>query len=170
MEYEIKEVSYDNLDFRKLCVKLDEFQNVIVPERVELGFSTLKGLEKLQKILVMYDKDIPIASVALKPIKDGVTEVARVYTEEKYRGNGLAKILIEKIIQFAREQGYEKVILDTWKRSSSARRLYEKLGFTEIPMFDSDTLKNSFSIKNEDENKIRQVQELLVFMEKQLDK
>lgn len=164
MEYEIKEVSYHDLDFRKLCEKLDEFQNEIVPERVNLEVIALSGLEKLQKILVMYDKDIPIASVALKPISESVAEVARVYTDEKYRRNGLARILIDEIVQFAKEQGYEKLILDTWKRSSSARRLYEKLGFREILMDNKEELETLFSL-----GELKQIQELLVFMEKQLE-
>lgn len=166
MDFEIKEVSYENSDFRNLCIKLDKFQNNLVPQREVLGFTALDGLEKLQKILIVYDNDKAIASVALKPVDTNTAEVARVYTDEEYRGKGLAKILIKEIVEFAKKQGYKKIVLDTWKDSSSARNLYKKLGFIEIPMFDIDTLKNSFSI--DDEDKLKKIQELLVFMEKQI--
>lgn len=163
MNYEIKEVNYNNKDFRNLCMKLDEFQNVIVPQRIELGFTALDGLEKLEKVLLAYDNNKAIASVALKPVNITTAEIARVYTSEEYRGNGLAKILINKIVEFAKTQGYKKLVLDTWKDSTSARKLYEKLGFIEIPMFDISTLKNSFCV--EDEYKLKEIQKLLVFME-----
>lgn len=166
MDFEIKEVSYKNSDFRNLCIKLDKFQNNLVPQREVLGFTALDGLEKLQKILIVYDNDKAIASVALKPVDTNTAEVARVYTDEEYRGKGLAKILIKEIVEFAKKQGYKKIVLDTWKDSSSARNLYKKLGFIEIPMFDIDTLKNSFSI--DDEDKLKKIQELLVFMQKQI--
>ena len=43
---------------------------------------------------------------------------------------------MNEITEYAREKGYRKLILDTWKDSDSARGLYEKLNFVEIPMFD----------------------------------
>lgn len=166
MDYLIKEVSYNNLDFKNLCVKLDQFQNIIIPFRTELGLTALAGLEKLEKILVIYYNDNAIATAALKPVDKTTAEIARVYTDEKYRGKGLAKILIDKITEFAKESGYKKLVLDTWKDSISARKLYRKMGFEEVPMFDIRTLKNSFSTNDED--KLRKIQELLVFMEKDI--
>lgn len=167
MKYEIKEVNYDDLDFKNLCVKLDEFQNDIVPGRVNLGFTALDGLEKLQSVLLMYDNDRAIVSAALKPVNETTAEVARIYTDEEYRRKGLAELLINKITEIAKEKGYKKLILDTWKDSIAARKLYEKIGFIEIPMFDIETLKNSFAINDED--KLRKIQELLVTMEKSIE-
>ncbi|MCI8964888.1 MAG: GNAT family N-acetyltransferase [Clostridia bacterium] len=166
MEYLIKEVNYDDLDFKKLCVNLDKFQNEIIPWRTELEISALDGLEKLEKIILIYDCDNAIASAGLKPVNEITAEIARVYTDEKYRGKGLAKILINEIIEFAKESGYKKLVLDTWKDSVSARNLYRKMGFVEIPMFDIQTLKNSFSTN--DEEKLKKIQESLVFMQKDI--
>jgi len=166
MEYIIKEINYDNLDFKSLCLKLDEFQNDIVPERASLGFSSLAGLEKLQKILLMYDKDKAIATAALKAIDGTIGEIVRVYTDEEYRGKGLAKILINKIIEFAKELGYKKLILDVWEYNLSARAVYKKLGFVEIPIsnVNPEILKKSFSTAI-DENKLKKINGSIIFME-----
>ena len=164
MEYEIKEITCDNLDFKSLCIKLDEFQNNIIPQRIELGLSALDGLEKLKIIFIIYDKDRAIACAGLKPIDDTTAEISRVYTDDNYRGKGLAKMLINKIIEIAQNQGYKKLVLDTWKDSTSARNLYKHLGFVEVPTFDIETLKNSFATDNE--NILKEIQEKLVFMEK----
>lgn len=165
MEYEIKEVDYGNLDFKKLCIKLDEFQNKLVPERKRFGFNSLAGLEKLEIVLMIYDNDKPIASAALKPSNENIAEIARIFVEEKYRGKGLAKELISKIIEYAKAKGYKKLVLDTWKNSDAAISLYKKLGFLEKPRI-FETLKNESS--TEDEDKLTKLQELSVFMEKDI--
>lgn len=163
MEYVIKEVNYDNTDFQKLCQKLDDFQNVIFPERVNLPMSALDGLEKLEKIFVIYDGDFAIASGGLKPVNSDIAELSRMYTDDNYRGQGLAKILIKKIINYAKEKGYKKIILDTWQESLSARKLYTSLGFCERPPFDEKTFQNSFA--TQDETIQAKIQSKLVFME-----
>lgn len=163
MKYEIKEVSFEHEDFKKLCKGLDDFQNAIFPERVSLNMSALDGLQKLEKVLLMYDGDEVIASGALKPVNQDTAELARMYTSEAYRGQGLAKQIIKEIIAYAKKAGYKKIILDTWKDSTSARSLYSSLGFKERPPFDTKTFQNSFSTYDESiQNKI---QKKLVFME-----
>ncbi len=163
MNYTIKEVNYDNIDFHKLCQKLDDFQNKIIPERKELKMSALDGLNHIEKIFLMYDGNNVIASGGLKPVNNEIAELARMYTDDSYRGKGLAKIIIKKVLSYAKEKGYKKIILDTWKDSTSARKLYTSLGFKERPAFDQKTFQNSFSTNDTSiQNKI---QNKLVFME-----
>lgn len=159
----MKEVKYDNNDFQKLCQKLDDFQNEIFPERIELKMSALDGLNKIEKIFLIYDGNNVIASGGLKPVNNEIAELARMYTDDNYRGQGLAKMIIQNVINYAKEKGYKKIILDTWKDSASARKLYTSLGFIERPPFDAQTFQNSFSTyDNSIQNKI---QNKLVFME-----
>ena len=163
MNYEIKEVDFNNIDFKHLCEKLDDFQNDIFPERTSLKMSALDGLEKLEKILLMYSENNVIACGALKPVNESTAELARMYTDDNYRGQGLAKIIIKEILRYAKIKGYKKIILDTWKDSTSARNLYVSLGFRERPPFDAKTFQNSFSTYNESiQDKIKKK---LVFME-----
>lgn len=163
MKYEIREVKYDNIDFQNLCQKLDDFQNNIFPERVNLEMSALDGLEKIEKIFIIYDGNCAIASGGLKPVNSEIAELSRMYTDDNYRGQGLAKIIIKKIIDYAKEEGYKKIILDTWQDSISARKLYVSLGFKERPPFDEKTFQNSFS--TEDKTIQEKIQSKLVFME-----
>lgn len=163
MDYVIKNVNYDNKDFQELCKKLDDFQNEIFPERMKLKMSALDGLNKLEKIFIMYDGDCAIATGGLKPLNNEIAELARMYTNSNYRGQGLAKIIIKKIIEYAKEKGYRKLILDTWKDSISAKKLYISLGFKERPPFDEEAFQNSFS--THDKNIQEKIQNKLVFME-----
>lgn len=163
MKYIIKEVNYDDTDFEKLCCKLNKFQDEIIPWHTELGVSSLSGLEKLQKVLLMYDGDKVIASVVLKPIDETTAEIARVYTEEQYRGKGVAQVLVNKIIEFAKNFGYGKLVLDTWKKSVSARKLYSKMGFKEVPIFGIEVLEESCSTN--DKELLEKTLDALVYME-----
>ncbi len=166
MKYEIREIDFNNEDFRSLCKKLDDFQNNIFPERRFLNMSALDGLEKLEIILLMYDGEKAIACGGLKKVNETTAELARMYTDDSYRGQGLAKQIIKEVLSYGKKKGYKKIILDTWKDSASARLLYNSVGFRERPPFDAKTFKNSFSTY--DESIQSKIQDKLVFMELEL--
>lgn len=166
MNYEIRKVDLNNEDFRSLCKKLDDFQNDIFPERKFLNMSALDGLEKLEIIFLMYDGEKAIACGGLKRVNETTAELARMYTDDNYRGQGLAKQIIKEVLNYGKNSGYKKIILDTWKDSVSARHLYTSFGFKERPPFDTKTFKNSFSTY--DESIQCKIQDKLVFMELEL--
>lgn len=166
MDKKIEVVTCDNPDFIKLCSKLDDFQNEIFPERKNLDMSALYGLDKLEIIYMIYDGDKGVACGGLKPVNLESVELSRMYTEEEYRGLGLAKIIMEKIFEYAKLHGYKKIILDTWVKSESARKLYTSMGFRERGSFDSKKFKNSFSTYDDTIQGI--IEDKLVFMEKEI--
>jgi len=58
------------------------------------------------------------------------------------RGRGLARVLLEHLLQQARGLGYQRLSLETGVEPvfAAARGLYEKAGFTECPPFEGYTL------------------------------
>jgi GNAT superfamily N-acetyltransferase len=71
--------------------------------------------------------------IALRKLEDGVCEMKRLFVREGFRGLGLGRILIEKLIDEARRLGYEKMRLDTYPpKMGKAVKLYESYGFREI--------------------------------------
>ena len=52
--------------------------------------------------------------------------VVNVYTEPEWRGKGIARALMQTLMQWVREQGFDRVVLHA---SDAARGLYESLGF-----------------------------------------
>jgi GNAT superfamily N-acetyltransferase len=56
-------------------------------------------------------------------------EIKRMYVREKFRGRGIAAQLLEAVENFAREQGYERIYLDTANEMVAAARLYERNGY-----------------------------------------
>lgn len=73
--------------------------------------------------------------VALRPWHGTVCEMKRLYVRPEYRGARLGRVLSEEIIQRAAALGYTAMRLDTFRRLAEAVRLYESLGFREIPAY-----------------------------------
>ncbi|HZF65056.1 MAG TPA: GNAT family N-acetyltransferase [Chitinophagaceae bacterium] len=63
----------------------------------------------------------------------GTCELAKMYLVPEARGKGLGKRLINECLQFAKDQGFEKVYLETMPELRSALIVYEKTGFQYLP-------------------------------------
>jgi ribosomal protein S18 acetylase RimI-like enzyme len=56
-------------------------------------------------------------------------EVWSVYTAPEVRRRGIARLMMERVIDEARRHGYEALVLTVASHNGRARRLYESLGF-----------------------------------------
>lgn len=62
----------------------------------------------------------------------GVCELRKMYFRPSLRGSGMGRALLERILDDARQIGYELCYLETLDTMSGARRLYLKFGFEFI--------------------------------------
>ena len=73
---------------------------------------------------------------ALRPLDNvdypNACEMKRLYVRGDYRGRGVGRLLVEAILDAARQAGYASVLLDTLSDMETARALYGDLGFEEI--------------------------------------
>ncbi len=56
-----------------------------------------------------------------------------IYVDSTYRGNGVAKKLVEAVEEIAIQKGCGKITLEVRKDNLNARDLYKHKGFTEAP-------------------------------------
>jgi len=84
-------------------------------------------------LLAVSDDRSPSGCVALRRFSEDAAEVKRLYVRPAFRGSGLGRALIERIIAEARCAGYARLLLDTLPRMGDATRLYRAYGFHEIP-------------------------------------
>jgi len=75
--------------------------------------------------------------VGLRPIGDGVGEMKRLYVRPAYRKFGLGQQLVQVVIDAARRAGAHELRLDTLASMTSAQALYRRLGFAEIPPYNT---------------------------------
>ena len=77
----------------------------------------------------------PIGMGGIRRVRDGVCEMKRVYIRAAARGQGLGRMLVERLIADARGFGYRTMLLDTAPTLATAVGLYERLGFAPIPAY-----------------------------------
>ncbi len=56
-------------------------------------------------------------------------ELVKMYVAKKFRGNGYGQMLLEKCMQEARKEGYEKMYIESMPELVNAIGMYEKNGF-----------------------------------------
>ena len=86
--------------------------------------------------LVMTDEDRIIGTGALRKIDNTICELKRVWLLFEYHGKGFGYRMIQELLSFARERGYQRIRLETDRDDQSrAYNLYKRLGFYEIPRY-----------------------------------
>lgn len=58
-----------------------------------------------------------------------------VYVERAYRGKGVGRALLERLIELAREHGFHKMVLSAFPFNRGGMALYEKLGFRTVGIY-----------------------------------
>ncbi len=61
-------------------------------------------------------------------------ELAKMTVKEGYRGNGIANILMNQCINFAKKNNAKEIFLISNDSLTIARNLYDKYGFKEVDL------------------------------------
>jgi GNAT superfamily N-acetyltransferase len=72
-----------------------------------------------------------VGSVYCVRRSDGVAQLRLLFVDSEARGHGVGSKLVERCIDFARERGYERMMLSTVSPLHSARRIYDAAGFRQ---------------------------------------
>jgi ribosomal protein S18 acetylase RimI-like enzyme len=87
------------------------------------------------QLLLARDGDAVAGCVAMRPLTRETCEMKRLYVTPGFRATGVGRLLAERVIAEARSAGYTRMYLDTLPTMASAQRLYERLGFRDIPAY-----------------------------------
>lgn len=81
--------------------------------------------------------------VAVHKLNDDICEMKRLYVSPKFRGRGIGKCLIMELLKQAEMLGYTRMRLDSIPTMETAQRLYESIGFYEIPEYRNNPNKGT---------------------------
>jgi GNAT superfamily N-acetyltransferase len=70
-----------------------------------------------------------IGCIGLHRFSEETGEIKRLYVAPAGRGRGVARALVERVLDAARELGYRRLLLDTLPSMKEARSLYLSMGF-----------------------------------------
>ena len=85
--------------------------------------------------------------IGMRKLDEENCEMKRLYVKPEFRRNGLGKILVDKIISDAKEEGYQHILLDTLPFLESALKMYKAYGFYEIPCYNDSPMDTSIFLK-----------------------
>ena len=77
----------------------------------------------------------------LKQLAAGVAEVQRMYVPPAYRGLGIGRPIINRLIGDARSLGYVLLRLESLKFLEAAHGLYHSVGFHDIDPYGDNSMK-----------------------------
>ena len=80
------------------------------------------------QIFVALHDDNVIGTCAVVPHGVDEFELAKLTVSSEFRGQGIARRLVERCIAYVRQQGVRRVILVSNSKLKAALRLYESLG------------------------------------------
>lgn len=84
----------------------------------------------------------PAGCIALRQLDERRCEMKRLYVRPAYRERGLGGQLIRRVIEDAREIGYECILLDTLPFLTDAISMYRRRGFVDIPSYNNSPMEN----------------------------
>jgi ribosomal protein S18 acetylase RimI-like enzyme len=83
--------------------------------------------------MALYGEQVA-GTVALKLVSQGVYELTKMAVDEKFQGKKIGRALADAAIWTAKQNRAEKIVLYSNTSLRPAISLYEKAGFTEVPV------------------------------------
>lgn len=101
-------------------------------------------------IMLAYWNDEVAGCIALAKMKEaGTCEMKRLYVKPGFRKNKIGRLLIEELLNSAKERNYRKMRLDTFLKLQAAVHLYEQFGFKNISAYYNNPLSGVVYMEKE---------------------
>ena len=120
-------------DFRCFYRKTEEYYNQLVggPANRE-AFVPYNSSVNITGVLIAYDGSVAVGCAGLKRYSANNAEVKRVWVEPEYRKHHIALEMMRLLEKRAKENQFNRLILQTRESMTGAVLLYEKLGYCRI--------------------------------------
>ncbi len=138
------------LEYTNLLIEGDP--NFIVYLELQNYDDEISNLEKKYglpkgRLYLAYDNENLVGCIGLREIYENNCEMKRLYVRDNFRGLGIGKMLVSKLIQDAVDIGYSHMLLDTLPFLENAIKMYKDFGFYEIEPYNDSPMGNSIYMR-----------------------
>lgn len=131
----IAEERPDTPDAVALIGELDVHLQGLYAVESRHGFSVEKLLRDGVRFFVARDDGRPAGCGGVLLVGREYAEVKRMYVRPAFRGRRIGQLMLDHLIQHARQHGLDVIRLETGIHQREAIALYERSGFRRIPPF-----------------------------------
>jgi GNAT superfamily N-acetyltransferase len=124
----------DTADAVVLITELEAHLEPFYPRASRHGMSVERLLAEGVAFFVLRVHGTPAGCGGVK-LFDDYGELKRMYVREQFRGQGLARLMLDHLADYTRAQGITTLRLETGIHQQAAVRLYEGAGFERIGPF-----------------------------------
>lgn len=119
-------------DIDNLMTRIEEefIDNIFSPQSKTI---TEVSLLPTDKYWVAYTNDTVVGTIGFSAIKDNNIVLKRMFLSKQFRGQGVSKMLLDTLINFAIDSKVSNIFLGTMSQFKGAQKFYEKHNFTRIP-------------------------------------
>ena len=111
-----------------------------------------KIVENGGQVFFALENRIPVGTAAMIKSSDDRFELAKMTVQEDLRGKGIANMLMDECLKFAKENKANEIFLISNDSLTIARNLYDKYGFKEVNLdsqkYDRGNVKMILKITN----------------------
>ncbi len=124
----LKKTNSQDLDFQKLVIELDK--DLAIRDGDEHQFyAQFNKITNIKHVIIAFENDFPVGCGAIKEYEEKIIEVKRMFVLPEKRGKGIASMILHELEIWAKELGFEKLILETGNKQHEAINLYKKNNF-----------------------------------------
>ena len=120
-------------DFQGFSEELQTLPGLYAPARGRLLLALLRGNAA--------------GTAALRPLSAYSCEAKRLYVRPQYRGEGVGRTLLHRLVEEARLAGYQEMYGDTLKSMTAALHMYRQAGFSEVAPYSSNPTPGAIFLK-----------------------
>lgn len=126
-----------NTDFIENCRLLDQDLDRRVGREIQREkYTQYNQLDEIKEVIVVYLDGKAVGAGAIRKYTYGdildATELKRVFVREEYQGRGIGTKLVLALIDWAKELGYHRIILETGTLLKESCHIYKKVGFEVV--------------------------------------
>ena len=101
----VKRTTSDNKDFKELVYQLDTYLKITDGDEHDF-YNQFNGIENINNVVLVYNEDQPVGCGAFKAFDKNSVEIKRMYVLPDQRVNGIGRMVLNALEDWAKEIGY----------------------------------------------------------------